>query len=243
MSGKKYDMGKPRMSLIPNLALKEIAKVLTFGAKKYDSHNWRKGLNYSRVMDALLRHLGEFMDGEDLDPETGLSHIAHAACNVIFLLTFILEGRSDLDDRFLRKEVIRPSLLDTIQKEVDYYIKLMLENQMYPEEEDIEEIISKYQKNYPQYSIYVRYRIGNIEDTEVYVEDRKEAKQCGESENKKAKKKSQLGKCTTASTLLNSVRTPETPSSPSKSQESHTETSTSESAFPVSEDILPESKL
>lgn len=243
MSGKKFDTGKPRMSLIPNLALKEIAKVLTFGAKKYDSHNWRKGLNYSRVMDALLRHLGEFMDGENLDPETGLSHIAHAACNAIFLLTFILEERTDLDDRFLRKVEMRVSLLDTIQKEVDYYIKLMLENQMYPVEDDIEEIISKYQKNYPQYCIYVRYRIGNIEDTEVYVEDRKEVKECGENENQKPKKKLQLGKCTTASTLSNSVRTQETPSSRSKNQERHTEASTSESAFPVSEDILPESKL
>lgn len=97
--GLKFDQGKPRMELLPMAALQEVAKVLTFGAKKYDDNNWRGGIDYSRVYGALLRHLTAFVEGEEKDPETGLSHIAHLACNSLFLLTFILEDRKELDDR------------------------------------------------------------------------------------------------------------------------------------------------
>ena len=108
VGGTKHDVGKPRMDLLPSEALEEVAKVLTFGAQKYDAHNWRKGVQYSRLTAALLRHLGAWQRGEDLDPESGLSHIAHAACNAIFLLTFISEGdRLDLDDRYRRDETSR----------------------------------------------------------------------------------------------------------------------------------------
>lgn len=97
--GLKFDQGKPRMELLPMAALQEVSKVLTFGASKYADNNWRGGINYSRIYGALLRHLTAFVEGEEKDPETGLSHIAHLACNSLFLLTFILEGRKELDDR------------------------------------------------------------------------------------------------------------------------------------------------
>lgn len=97
--GTKFDTGKPRLELLSSAAMVEIAKVMTFGAKKYDAHNWRKGFAWSRLLGAALRHTLAFLGGEDKDPETGLSHIAHAAC----CLMFLLEHEADklgVDDRY-----------------------------------------------------------------------------------------------------------------------------------------------
>lgn len=96
--GLKYDNGKPPMSLVDRHAIEEIAKVLAFGAQKYEAHNWRKGIAYSRLLDAAMRHLFAFADGEDMDPESGLSHVAHAGCCIVFLLGMI-NARPDMDDR------------------------------------------------------------------------------------------------------------------------------------------------
>ena len=96
--GVKHDQDKPRMALIDPTAMTELAKVLTFGAQKYAAHNWRKGLHKSRLLGAALRHLFAYLGGEDKDPETGLSHAAHAMCCCMFLLG--LEHRPELDDRY-----------------------------------------------------------------------------------------------------------------------------------------------
>lgn len=97
--GTKNDQGKVPMELLPMDAITEIAKVLQFGAKKYAPNNWRKGLAFTRVLGATLRHLFAWSLGEDLDPETGLSHLAHAGCEILFLLHFE-KYRVDLDDRY-----------------------------------------------------------------------------------------------------------------------------------------------
>lgn len=97
--GTKYDSGKPRVDLLPTKGLVEIAKVLDFGSKKYDAHNWRKGINYSRVYSALQRHLMTWNDGETVDPETGINHLAHAGCNILFLLEFA-STHPEKDDRY-----------------------------------------------------------------------------------------------------------------------------------------------
>lgn len=96
--GVKFDQGKPRMDLLDPHAMEQLAKVLTFGANKYAAHNWRKGLSKSRLLAAALRHLFAYLGGQDNDPETGLSHAAHAMCCCMFILG--LEHRPDLDDRF-----------------------------------------------------------------------------------------------------------------------------------------------
>ena len=101
-AGKKHDSEKPRMDLISSKAMVELAKVLTFGAKKYASHNWRHGIAYSRIIAAIMRHVTAYNDGETLDPETGLSHIAHALCECMFLLEFE-QTHPEMDDRY--KEV------------------------------------------------------------------------------------------------------------------------------------------
>lgn len=86
-SGVKHDHGKPPLDLLPFEALLEVAKVLDFGAKKYARNNWRSGFLWSRLLAAALRHLFAWGMGERKDPETGLSHLAHAACMVLFLIT------------------------------------------------------------------------------------------------------------------------------------------------------------
>lgn len=96
--GTKHDQGKPPISLIPRYALEEEAKVMGYGLEKYGRDNWRKGWDWSRCSDAILRHMIAFNSGEDLDPETGISHLAHIRCNAAFLLEFT-KTHPDLDDR------------------------------------------------------------------------------------------------------------------------------------------------
>lgn len=95
----KYDGGKPRVDLLPSAPLLAIAEVLGFGADKYAAHNWRKGMDYSRLIGAAYRHLMAYNDGQDKDPESGLSHLAHAGCCILFLLEQEAKG-TGTDDRF-----------------------------------------------------------------------------------------------------------------------------------------------
>lgn len=97
--GSKHDSGKPRMDLLDRLALEDVARVLGFGAEKYAAHNWRSGLPTSRLIAAALRHTHAFNDGEDNDPESGLPHLAHAMCCLMFALN-MHKTRPDLDDRY-----------------------------------------------------------------------------------------------------------------------------------------------
>jgi hypothetical protein len=94
----KFDAQKPRMDLLDAHAIEQLAMVLTFGAEKYEAQNWRKGIARGRLIAAALRHLFTYLKGEDRDPESGLSHVAHAMCCCMFLLG--LEHRPELDDRY-----------------------------------------------------------------------------------------------------------------------------------------------
>lgn len=88
--GIKFDQDKIPLELLPFDGLIEVAKVLQFGAKKYAPRNWELGMNWSRVFGACLRHLWARFLGEKVDSETGLSHLAHAATCILFLLTWEL---------------------------------------------------------------------------------------------------------------------------------------------------------
>ena len=96
----KLDTEKVRVELLPTDALNEIAKVLTFGAKKYEAGNWATGdgFKWSRLYGALLRHVFAWARGEDTDPESGISHLAHAGCMLLFLLAHTLR-KQGADDR------------------------------------------------------------------------------------------------------------------------------------------------
>lgn len=96
--GKKYDNGKVQWDLVPELAWEEVAKVMTHGASKYEAHNWRKGMRWGRLIAATMRHMTEFRRGREIDPETGLHHLAHAATNLCMLMEYSILGVGD-DDR------------------------------------------------------------------------------------------------------------------------------------------------
>lgn len=97
-SGVKHDQEKPDMSLLSSIALLKVAQVMTHGKKKYGANNWRGGLQWTRLLAAVLRHVFAYLGGEDKDPETGLSHLAHASCGLMMLLEFE-ETHKQLDDR------------------------------------------------------------------------------------------------------------------------------------------------
>ena len=97
--GIKYDGEKPRMHLLPPKAIIEVAKVLTFGANKYDEENWKKLENLqSRYTSGALRHIFAHMDGEDLDSESNVSHLAHAICCLLFKLEIELEDAKNKEE-------------------------------------------------------------------------------------------------------------------------------------------------
>lgn len=98
--GVKLDQDKPIMALLPPRALLEEAKVWSYGSVKYDSYNWTKGIVYSRIIGASLRHIMAIMMGEDVDEESGCLHAACVRCNMAMLIEFTLTKRTELDDRY-----------------------------------------------------------------------------------------------------------------------------------------------
>ena len=86
MSGVKHDQGKEDLSLIPLSALKEEAKGFMLGEKKYGRDNFKQGMEVSRLIAAALRHIHQYMEGEDADPESGASHLGHARCCLAMIL-------------------------------------------------------------------------------------------------------------------------------------------------------------
>jgi len=95
----KYDENKPAYELLDPYAINEIVRVLTYGAKKYNAHNWNKCNSITRYFGACLRHLFAWLRGEDIDPESGIHHLAHAGCSVIFMLGLWGRYGSEVDDR------------------------------------------------------------------------------------------------------------------------------------------------
>ena len=94
-TGRKDDLGKPRWDLVPLAVIEQIAKVLTFGAAKYGANSWQRLEDaQSRYFAALMRHLTQWQSGEHIDKESGLPHLAHAACDLMFLLWFEIKGGS-----------------------------------------------------------------------------------------------------------------------------------------------------
>lgn len=84
-SGKKHDTGKLRLDLLPPEAVRACGEVLTFGAAKYGPNQWR-GVEMERYEAAMLRHWLAWKEGETLDLESGLPHLAHLLCNAAFLV-------------------------------------------------------------------------------------------------------------------------------------------------------------
>jgi hypothetical protein len=97
---KKEDSSKAMMGFLPWAELEEIAKVLDYGAQKYERGNWRKPVSWLRLVSACVRHISAWCRGQDKDPDTGFSHLHHAVCSLLFLAHHQRKG-TGTDDRFL----------------------------------------------------------------------------------------------------------------------------------------------
>lgn len=103
--GRKDDQEKVRLDLLPIEAMYEVAEIMTLGARKYADRNWEQGINYNRLFRAAMGHLWDWWlkkdygKGPGMDKESGRSHLAHAACCVLFLLTFELRKLVKFDNR------------------------------------------------------------------------------------------------------------------------------------------------
>lgn len=92
----KADAGKLRPTLVPISAIRAVTEIREYGCRKYhDPENWKK-VEPQRYRDAAYRHWLAYLDGEKNDPESGLPHLWHCACNIAFLIE--LEER-DADGR------------------------------------------------------------------------------------------------------------------------------------------------
>lgn len=101
VEGVKNDHGKLPYHLLPSDAVENILLVLQYGAAKYGDRNWELGMDWSRPFSACMRHLWAWWRGEPYDSETGISHLAHAGCCILFLIGYELRGVGT-DDRPLK---------------------------------------------------------------------------------------------------------------------------------------------
>ena len=111
MNGDKFDGGKPAMELIPSYPMEQLGLVLLHGREKYGAHNWRKGINVSRNLGAALRR-------EDLDQESGLPHLAHAICDLMFVLE-TLHRQPEFDDRYEDVRLRPPGTFEEMEMSID----------------------------------------------------------------------------------------------------------------------------
>ena len=98
IGGLRYDTGKNRLDLIPPEWTWALGQILTKGAQKYAARNWEKGMDWSRIIGPLKRHLEKFLAGETYDAETGCHHMAMVAWNALALMTYDIReiGNNDL---------------------------------------------------------------------------------------------------------------------------------------------------
>jgi len=101
--GKKDDSGKLRFDLLPSDALKEVVRVYTLGATKYDARDWEKGLDWGRVFAAMQRHSWDWWNGEEYDLTDGQHHLASVAWCALALIHYELNGIGK-DTRSIRND-------------------------------------------------------------------------------------------------------------------------------------------
>lgn len=98
--GLRFNDNKLRYDLMEPFAQQELARVFTFGAKKYAANNWLKGMDWTKCLASLKRHVAEWELGQDFDDETKCFHMAHAAWNALALVSYVKHA-PQFDDRFV----------------------------------------------------------------------------------------------------------------------------------------------
>lgn len=94
----RHNAGKLEWSLVDFRSLESLVRVLEFGKQKYSRNNWKKGLYTRETCESLLRHTYAFLEGQDLDEESGLSHIGHIMFNAM-ALAHMLREKPEFDNR------------------------------------------------------------------------------------------------------------------------------------------------
>lgn len=124
-SGLRFNKGKLRYDLVHPKAHEDMVKVLTMGAEKYFDRNWERGLSWESVIASLKRHIAAIESGEDYDRESGLLHIAHAACNVHFLNAFYYDfpQGDDRPKRFFKQYKVGLDIDEVLADWVTAWIK------------------------------------------------------------------------------------------------------------------------
>ena len=102
--GMRYNSGKAELHQVPSSLKYAVAKCLMYGEQKYEKSNWRQGMSWMTVSDCLDRHMTSWMDGEEVDEESGLPHLYHAACNIAFLIEYS-NTCPELDDRHTKTPI------------------------------------------------------------------------------------------------------------------------------------------
>lgn len=98
-TGAEKGVKASRFSLLPMEALTEVANHYGVGATKYEDHNMRRGYEWSKSYDALMRHATQFWAGEDRDEETGSKHLSAVVFHALTLMEF-METHPEFDDRY-----------------------------------------------------------------------------------------------------------------------------------------------
>ena len=96
---KRYNEGKPEVSQLDPRFVLALADMMTKSAKKYGKYNWALGQEYHTPFDSCQRHLLKWIGGEDVDDESGMSHLLHAAANIMIMWTSQEMDKKELDTR------------------------------------------------------------------------------------------------------------------------------------------------
>ena len=124
-TGKRFNQGKTRFELAPTFAQEQYAKVLTMGAEKYGDHNWREGMDWTKILASLERHLHYIKSGEDTDKESGLLHAAHIMCNAAFLCEYykIFPQGDNRPHQYLNTQKIGLDIDEVLADWVGHWVK------------------------------------------------------------------------------------------------------------------------
>jgi len=95
----RFNKEKRQWTLVDFKTVEGMVEVLEFGTKKYAANNWKKGLKTTEISESLMRHLFAYLEGEDIDEESGLPHVDHIQCNAMFL-AYTHKFKPEFDTRY-----------------------------------------------------------------------------------------------------------------------------------------------
>lgn len=99
IKGVKFDQNKPDLSLLPRVAKEGIARAFMDGQRKYGRYNYLNGMEWTRILAAIDRHLSAFNDGEDIAIDSQLNHLYHAGAGIMMLIEYY-DKKLGTDNRY-----------------------------------------------------------------------------------------------------------------------------------------------